>query len=330
VFFTQGDAGNSYTDATRTLVLVGANFVTDVSVGDVLIVGSTTAARNGIVSIQTVTNDTTVILSSALGADLATAAITYVRVIRQRNTYFEDNVKADMATAPGKLYAFQLRASGIMGLNKYLPLAQLGGLRIEMTLEANATALISPTAGRTYTINSPVMYYDMLTPSDQLAATLSKAQKSGRMNITYSTFDSRDYTSGLATAINIELTKPLFRVKSVFIVKRVAANVTNIAVDSFALDPRYFFATDGTANTFYQFQHNSIFLPQSRVDSFERAYMEMKKSVGTMGDITYQVPFRKYKAPRALVDTGTGSICESIFIAALRIKINSFNESRPN
>jgi hypothetical protein len=283
----------AYTDAGRGIVGVASQFTKDLRVGDIITLGDADAGETASAVVETITDDLNITVSPAIGGNRTG---TYMRVYRQKGTYKEDAVKARLFAGDGKLFSFQLRASGIMNLNKYIPLQHIGGLRLEITLENQATAIVGTTDS--YLVNDPRIYYTLLTPSDQLASALSQASRSGKMNISYGTFDNRQYTVN-STDTSVELTKPLFRVNTIFAVKRLSAIVSNLTSNSFVFNSNNLYGTDGTVDTYYQFTHNSIYYPVDRVSSFERSYTEAVKGIGAIGDKEFAVPFRKYKSPFA-------------------------------
>lgn len=266
-----------------------------VSLGDIVSVRGTAITHGGVGTVVDVAAGTITLSNIAAAQNMVAANFRSIVLLKPKSTYFQDQVQLRMNTGSGKLFSFQLRGSGIMMMDKYLPMQHIGGLRIEFTLENQATALVGPGAPN-YVVNDPRIYYTLLTPSDQLAATLSKAARSGKMNFTYNTFDNRQYTID-SPSIAVELTKPLFRVNNVFMVKRASGIVSSVADNSFVINSTGLYGTDGTDATYYQFTFNSIYFPVDRVNSFERSYKEMVKSVGQLGDIHYAVPFRKYKSP---------------------------------
>lgn len=289
-------AGCSLTDGVLTPG-VGVFNTGLVSLGDTVSVRGTAINQGGTGTVIAVAAGTITLSNLAAAQNIAAANMRKITLIKQKSTYFQDGVKAQMAAGSGKLFSFQLRGSGILMMDKYLPLLHIGGLRIELTLESQTVGLVG--GNDSYKINDPKIYYTLLTPSDQLAATLSKAARSGDLHFTYRTFNDRPYTITNGSDVNVEMTRPVFRLNNIFVVKRLVANVSSAVNDSFVFDNSNLFGNDGTADSYYQFIHNSIYYPVERVQSFERSYTELCKAIGHFGDLNNAVPFRKYKSPFA-------------------------------
>jgi hypothetical protein len=297
-------AGSTYDHtggATENLLtLAGTTLTTtfDIQIGDILKVYSAVAGQGGVGVVTAITGATTLNIGGLSAVDITTGNLTQVQVWRPkylvRPTNGDANAYRRLIATTGKYFTFQLRGSGIHSMSKFLPLAEINGLRIEFTLESPNTALIG-TANATYTITESTIYYDALTPSDQLASTLSKARQSGKMNLTFATFDTRRATVSSGTQLNVELTKPLFRIKGVYACKRLSANLSLITADSFATNSSGLFDNDGNATSYYQLTHNGVYYPVQRVQHFEHAYQRLKQCVGTMGDIEYRLDFWKYR-----------------------------------
>ena len=194
----------------------------------------------------------------------------------------------DWTADHGKLLVFQLHSSGILMNKKHLPLAYLGGLRIELILETGAIALVT---GTNYTVNFPRLHYVLADYSDKVKAALSEAHRAGKLHIYYDTWDNR-VVSSTASTLNVELNKPVLMLKNIFTTFRLTANQA-ATYDSFLLDGATTFA-DAKAPK-YMYIHNDIRYPSNQVDSRQVAYMEFLKNTGQLGDVDQEVvSFKDY------------------------------------
>ena len=169
--------------------------------------------------------------------------------------------------------------SGFLGCGIYYPLEYSQDIDLEITLEnfPNAITELGSTTNSlgngTYTLGNPILYYDEVEPVESYKAAIRNQIANGGMQIHYTSFNQNQflYTGTSATATFADRTRS---VKSVIVLPHVAANYGSVLTNYFRC---------GFQNLAdYQFKIGTRFFPVDRVQSYQRAYMELEKAVGML------------------------------------------------
>lgn len=192
--------------------------------------------------------------------------------------------EGDAAFNSGVYHVFRVECSGFLNAKQFWPLV-LGGLRIEMELEQAAIALQG--ASGSYTWNTPEIHYSQISLSDQAAASLAQAVKSGKMAFSYATWSHQQSTVN-TTSHTVTISKPYNRVKNLFCVRRLMS-------DQVAANDSFNFTAADFLN--YQWKYGDMYIPIKVVDQLKRAYYEFRKAVGTFGSYSDSAtPWLDYRA----------------------------------
>ena len=126
--------------------------------------------------------------------------------------------------------------SGVFDNNKLMPPHLARGLKVDLTLEAYATALAALTGGDPggYTISKPYILTDNYRMADSVLSFLNKEFASKKNGLVYEFYNIHTTTTSLATqALNVEVRKSVSLAIDAFCVTRLAADNV-IGRDSFA------------------------------------------------------------------------------------------------
>jgi hypothetical protein len=160
-----------FTAATGVLTLTGGNAVNEISVGDVIVLQAAIVGASDRIDshhvVLSVASATSIVLTS--GGALNTAGANH-------NAYLIKNSDAprnSAATTQSTEIVFNMRAlSGLLQLEKYLPLMFMKNLEIEFELEDPNLCMVSGCSGaamvQSYTIADPRYVASLVQPSEAL------------------------------------------------------------------------------------------------------------------------------------------------------------------
>lgn len=157
------NASSTYTNANRTLVVAGGKFLTEVSVGDVVVV-------NGLAGIvQSITNDTTLIFAVSIGNDIAAGGITSVASRGPSSMTSRARACTSTTAVSIRLKPF----SNLLQSMKLLPLFYLKNLQLIFTLERpDFVMTLIPTPNNNIQVDyvlSDIKYQAcLIQPSDEI------------------------------------------------------------------------------------------------------------------------------------------------------------------
>jgi hypothetical protein len=213
---------------------------------------------------------------------------------------YTDNATVFAPTAPaltwmsaGRYYKLSLSFSGLLGqINQYLPLKQMGALKLELTLAPAATAFIYPTAGSTtnvvgadYTVSRVFYNASMLTLSDDIQRVVDESARKGTLKLSYGTYFTNTFALTTATTTNgntaeteVQLRKACFDLRSIYGVVQYTANITNALTDSFE-------SINGTNVDRFQTSIGTTYIPSKYVDNLLAQYTESQRAFAKLNHV---------------------------------------------
>lgn len=169
-------------------------------------------------------------------------------------------VKGYGASGLGTKQPFAIKLSEICPVfnsKKLIPPFLLSGARLEITLESNATAFVCSGSNAVMAVSDPYVLLSAHILSDASFNAIEKLSAAGAVEVTWTDWEHLQ-SSPSSSAVNMELTKSLGRVSSVYVVPRKTASVTSATADSIAPDVRDP-SVQGIKD--YFFRLNSLYMP---------------------------------------------------------------------
>ena len=166
-------AAAAYADATRSLGLGVGQALSQLSVGDVIAIKHAVGGADQVGTIQSITNDNTVILDRALGDDISAAGILDIQVLTNAR-HLDIPARQALANQANVTVSFMPLVS-FLQTEKLFPLPLAQGVRIEMDLADPEQCLVSPVgpvgtgfSGADIQLRDPVFVASMKTPDQEL------------------------------------------------------------------------------------------------------------------------------------------------------------------
>ena len=183
--------------------------------------------------------------------------------------------------------------SGIIGtgISKLLPLEYLSDLRVEISWEQNAMAVLSGTTSAVSTniwkVNFVELAVQIITVQDEASDMLRQAHKDG---IQISSCMYRNYNTVLASGgVQDSTIVPLnfSSIKSALITYRTNANLNTFNVSSIS-SRRNPFASSGATIPNIQMVLGNLYVPSVALRSVPEIASELFKSYGTLGSVNHR------------------------------------------
>ena len=187
-------------------------------------------------------------------------------------------------------YIIPLSYIPFFSTNKLLPLSNLGTMTLELTLTQAAVCaqwhLLAAAPGGNYAnqvpeyrVKSVECVLDLIKPSDVVQATLNKLAQAGQITLPWSEIFINS-VSGVAQGGSFQLSKPVYSVKSAFVLPRVTADLVNAGADS------YKSVTADTVSQ-YNFLHASQMYPAKPLDTVPKYFVQTCRSFNHYNDLRY-------------------------------------------
>jgi hypothetical protein len=161
--------------------------------------------------------------------------------------------------------------SSFFSQDKYIPLPELGIVTMEFTLAPNNKSFVFAAAGGTYTVDNVRLVLDSYTMAEAVLRKGQKLAASGRLILSYDTYDYNNSSVTAATSNSVEFKRSVAKALSVY--SRVKLTSNDVVSENSLVGKAFNGST-------YQYRVGSEFHPLVPVSDGKQAFFETLKAWG--------------------------------------------------